>query len=1803
MKKYLSKILVLCILVLSLIPLGLSIFSYNEETISADADLKNFLDFEQQIIDLNSRPQTYGLNASEIMTSDEINEDSVKDYCENNGCYYVVENDDYTIYSEFELKRLIVMGDVVDTYGAINDISYDDLHILVYSTEEATEAAYERFSKETQFDVFASRLEQCDDYVDNEYDYTSYLNYGAEAAQIGGFREYISDVGADKEEAVVVVIDTGINTAHEMFQDRLLKDANGKIIGYSYHGSSYEYSYDNLAFEEDDANKYSFEDDKGHGSHCAGIICNLTPSNVKILPIKINYPGEGSAPSESLLAAYIRVLNIYSKQYNILSVNLSFSGAGKKSISDRDTFNEKAYIPLKDAGILCSTSAGNSAYRNDLEGLEAVVVSALKEYDGFYKIAEYSDHGKIIDITAPGSDIYSAVIGESDVASPKAYDHYNGTSMASPQVAGIIALLRLDPDLQSLSAWQLEQKLYDYAVEIGEQGKDILYGHGIANLKYFESEINRNQLQFYCNGLEEELESYKPFEKAFSLTIECSDPSYQIIYTTDKSLPSLSNSETYTEEIVITDTIYMNIMGVKVVNGKIVEHTKIYPVSYFNLNGDINDSFTITSSGTLETYIGKYRNLVIPEYIDGIKVRVLGLSLFSRDEFLRRVELPESCSSINAYAFEYCNNLEYVYGPGVDSLLSRVFTNCNLIDIVDDSVPVEGATGAYFPLMKTLYSYAFSDCAGIEEVNLEKLTLMQGRSVFSDCTSLKRLNIPNVSSTSIGDWCFYDCPLEEFTIWEEVASVGKCAFVGNKLKSINIESDYFYSDGRALYSADTLIAYFGGTTGDYEILESVTVNGALSTIKRVETYAFRNANMSALTIPKSITEFNLNALGFFSVENLYYNAGLSDYYSYTEIADNEERIYSPFVNTYISNLVIGENVNTLPKRCFGGAYFTGQVVIKSINTELASSSLACTKYLHSTYFDFEETLTTSWITTYISASDNSSNYIYSKTQLTSNACSSLGVSFVNYENGYYVYSKTISFAISIDSYQNGSISSSTGTNSVKGGNNITFTFVPDAGYYVKDVLVDGVSIGAVDSYTFENVVSNHTLSVLFDTDTTYTITSIDAENGTITETSIVKKNTEKMFIIVPHRGYYIKDVIVDDESVGTVDTYTFTNIERDHTITAVFSTDLSYSITASCGENGVITPAGISTVDRGGSITYKFTANEGYRIKVVYIDGVSIGAVESYTFENVVSNHTIRVEFSLLTQTYTTISSCNAGGSITPLGTTVTDCGENITYTITPNVGYYIKDVLVNGVSVGAVYSYTFSGVNADTTSTIEAVFAVKTYEITISIKSGFGSVYPGGTTTVQYNGKLQVVITPADGYCVDKIMVDGVDLGMKTSFIMEGIKSNYNVEIYFTKIQYTITLVSSEGGNVTSTSDTNKVYYNDSITFKFEPNTGYYIKDVLVDGVSKGALTSYTFENVKKNYELEVQFKIYTFTITKICGEGGSIILVSGSDIVDYGQGASYKIVPNEGYYISKLLVDGVVVGSANSYRFTNVTKNRTIEAQFERYKYNVSLSVSSGGSVAASKKLGLVGYGEIIEFICTPDDGYMIYEVYNNDIKLNNLETFQITVYGDSVISIKFVKKTYTIFATVGENGTVTPKDLNYVQYDGALIFNIIPNTGYQIKSIQIDNTEVSEDEMVKVRENNYFTLRNVRGNYRINFVFEIKKLNITISGTSNNNVISAVDGESSATYGKGKQFSVNVDLNKYNVEIYVNGVLTFEDVETFELLNITEDTNIEVKVVKKSILETTSGTIAVIIAGLAISIFLVVGFIKSRKIKQVR
>lgn len=71
----------------------------------------------------------------------------------------------------------------------------------------------------------------------------------------------------------------------------------------------------------------------------------------------------------------------------------------------------------------------------------------------------------------------------------------------------------------------------------------------------------------------------------------------------------------------------------------------------------------------------------------------------------------------------------------------------------------------------------------------------------------------------------------------------------------------------------------------------------------------------------------------------------------------------------------------------------------------------------------------------------------------------------------------------------------------------------------------------------------------------------------------------------------------------------------------------TYTTTASAGENGSISPDGAQNVDFRGSATYTITPDEYYLVEDVKVDGVSVGAVKTYTFENVRADHTIAATF------------------------------------------------------------------------------------------------------------------------------------------------------------------------------------------------------------------------------------------------------------------------------------------------------------------------------------------------------------------------------------------------------------------------------------------------------------------------------------------------------------------------------------------------------------------------------------------------
>jgi glucuronoarabinoxylan endo-1,4-beta-xylanase len=188
-----------------------------------------------------------------------------------------------------------------------------------------------------------------------------------------------------------------------------------------------------------------------------------------------------------------------------------------------------------------------------------------------------------------------------------------------------------------------------------------------------------------------------------------------------------------------------------------------------------------------------------------------------------------------------------------------------------------------------------------------------------------------------------------------------------------------------------------------------------------------------------------------------------------------------------------------------------------------------------------------------------------------------------------------------------------------------------------------VSVGALGSGNTVTLpaqsVSTAVLTIAIDS---YTIDASAAAGGSIAPSGqrTVSEGGSQTYTITPATGYAVAGVLVDGASVGAVASYTFTNVNANHTISATFTAASSYSITASAGTGGSISPSGMVTVLPGSSQTFTITPSTGYEIASVLVDGSSAGTPATYTFSSVSASHTISATFSSLTK-----YQINCGGS------------------------------------------------------------------------------------------------------------------------------------------------------------------------------------------------------------------------------------------------------------------------------------------------------------------------------------------------------------------------------------------------------------------------------------------------------------------------------------------------------------------------------------------------------------------------------
>jgi len=384
-------------------------------------------------------------------------------------------------------------------------------------------------------------------------------------------------------------------------------------------------------------------------------------------------------------------------------------------------------------------------------------------------------------------------------------------------------------------------------------------------------------------------------------------------------------------------------------------------------------------------------------------------------------------------------------------------------------------------------------------------------------------------------------------------------------------------------------------------------------------------------------------------------------------------------------------------------------------------------------------------------------------------------------------------------------------------------------------------------------------------------------------------------------------------------------------VTATFGpAPTTYSITAGTtgpSGGGSINPGGLTVVAAGADQAFNISANPGYRINYVAVDGASVGAVTSHIIKNVQKNYTITADF--VASTFTITATAGANGAISPSTYSGFQAGANQTYSITPNAGYRVADVLVDGNSFGALTSYPFTNIQGN--HTISATFVANpSYTITATAGAG-GSISPVGATTLAGGLSQKYTISPSAGYRIDKVLVDGVNKGAVTSYTFSSLGASHTIDASFVLDTYTIT-ASVTGQNCSGTIDPvgpTPVAGGGSKEFLIGPNDGCKINYVAVNGASVGAVSSYTFSNVRQNYTIKADFVPITYKITVKQGANGTVSPGTYSGFKP-GDSRTYSITPNAGYQVTSVVVDGVPQAAATSYTFTNIQANHSITASF---------------------------------------------------------------------------------------------------------------------------------------------------------------------------------------------------------------------------------------------------------------------------------
>jgi len=556
------------------------------------------------------------------------------------------------------------------------------------------------------------------------------------------------------------------------------------------------------------------------------------------------------------------------------------------------------------------------------------------------------------------------------------------------------------------------------------------------------------------------------------------------------------------------------------------------------------------------------------------------------------------------------------------------------------------------------------------------------------------------------------------------------------------------------------------------------------------------------------------------------------------------------------------------------------------------------------------------------------------------------------------------------------------------GSRPVFTIIPNSGYYVTHVIINGVEIPVTSSiYLFDPISGPVTISAIVAVTPinvyTVSVSRLNKSEISITPNYLVNEGEDITITIVPFVGHELEIVKINGVIQNPIESIiNITAVSMDYDI-YISSKPIYVPIEPISGNNYRISPNIITPVQYGNGQPFEIIPDEGYIVDTVIIGtgGIDADPIESgrfYIFENVIEPHTIKA--TVVKRLFLVTPLGGDSYTVTPSIPEMIEFDENSSeFSFIPNTGKYITSIYEGSTEIyhnsNAMYEpqpgydltqliVKHTVINVRKSTLVRAVassFLARSYTVTTNIDSDQCTVTPGIFVTIGKGGTVSITIETKPGFRLKTVYINGI--------IREMFGNDYTYYESFVNISNDIIInVTSEvrppviysvthGPNTScrticlnpdillnplgTISNPVKTYEGGSLVFRAIPvNYLYRISKFVLNDVSNIPTDGgygdkeFTIASVDDNMRISAVAVMIVHKINLVLAINCTVLGFDGNGsfiAVNHNVNFTLQFVPNADHEIDLLSINGETMSAiGNSFLISNIVEDKNVSISY---------------------------------------------------------------------------------------------------------------------------------------------------------------------------------------------------------------------------------------------------------------------------------